>query len=244
MWPLPWTSEQSPPPPSPAHTLSHLSTPPAVSHAVSQPLPSWDTLTPSPQPHPQPTLTADWSFQVTSDLFPCLPNITGWPRPRNPAWAKEGAEVHTHKHNYTQKKPSHTWHERVWLAPCFVPYSAQHISAHPLVIHGGVVVWGYISLRYVSDGATNKHKCKEIAFIQPLWKWGYFYVTRSNQLHHFATRLNLYSTEDLPLRPSESLWITLKHNTTVKVCLSPSLFLSHFFFSFIFSHLNVWIINK
>lgn len=43
-------------------------------------------------------------------------------------------------------------------------------SAHPLVIHGGVVVCRYIPSGYVSDRATGKHKCKRIAFIQLFWK--------------------------------------------------------------------------
>lgn len=43
-------------------------------------------------------------------------------------------------------------------------------SAHPLVIHGGVVVCRYIPSGYVSDRVTGKHKCKRIAFIQLFWK--------------------------------------------------------------------------
>ncbi|KAK1904693.1 Connector enhancer of kinase suppressor of ras 2 [Dissostichus eleginoides] len=48
--------------------------------------------TPPLLPRLDDSLIADWSFQVTSDPFPCLPNITGWPNPRNPAWARGGAE--------------------------------------------------------------------------------------------------------------------------------------------------------
>lgn len=43
-------------------------------------------------------------------------------------------------------------------------------SAHPLVVHGGVVVCRYMPSGYVSDRATGKPECKTTAFIQLLWK--------------------------------------------------------------------------
>lgn len=98
--PLP--TPTSTPTPKHAHT-SHLSFPPAVSHTVSQSLPPplCDAATPPPPLPAANALTADWSFQVTSGLFPCPLNITGWLRPRNPAWAREGVEVHPHTHKHT-----------------------------------------------------------------------------------------------------------------------------------------------
>ena len=82
------------------------------------------------------SLTGDWCFQVTSDLFPCLPNITGWPRPRNPARAREGAEVHTQKHTLaqtfvhwkTQPFPQLTQSGRTGAVLCSI-LSSMHLSS-------------------------------------------------------------------------------------------------------------------
>lgn len=155
--PSPWMSSQPldslappsyPPTPTPEHAhKSHLSFPPAVSHTVSQSLPPplCDAATTPPPLPTANTLTADWSFQVTSGLFPCPLNITGWLRPRNPAWAREGVEVHPHTHTNTNTRAHkvcavfYTQGRRVRPVPRFAPCSAQRISAHPLVIHGGVV---------------------------------------------------------------------------------------------------------
>lgn len=86
---------------SPPLTCTHLVSP---VHPSSCLLRCLSVATPPLPPPTADSLTTDWSFQVTSGLFPCLPNITGWPRPRNPAWAREGAEVHTHTNTHTCKK--------------------------------------------------------------------------------------------------------------------------------------------
>lgn len=162
------------PSPSPAHTLSHLSTLPAVSHAVSQSPPPQDTPTPSPTAD---SLIADWLFQVTSDLFPCLPNITGWPRPRNPAWAREGVEVHTHKHMYMQKKRKekkkntspHTLdtNRSDW---CRALLHTQ-LNTFQLILWLSMVVWlcedTYLPCMYPTERQININ-ARKTAFIQPL----------------------------------------------------------------------------
>lgn len=127
---------QESPPPSPAHTLSHLSTLqlcPTLS--LSHRLPATPPL--PPLPPVDDSLIADWSFQVTSGPFPCLPNITGWPRPRNPAWAREGAEVHTHTNTHNDTAP-HTHFTQTGRTGAALRSILN--TFHPLVLHGGVLV--------------------------------------------------------------------------------------------------------
>lgn len=68
---------------------------------------------------------------------------------KEPSMGKRGSRgTHTQIHKHIKKKEEEgkkkktasLTHKRVGLVPCFAPYSAQCISAHPLVLHGGMVV--------------------------------------------------------------------------------------------------------
>lgn len=104
MWPLPCTSYSPVLPPSPAHTLSLLSTPPAVSYAVSQ----------SRHPHSLPhSRLSDYWLVLPGDLRPVsMPPEYNWmAEAKEPSMGKRGSRgTHTHKHAYMQKTrlPSNT----------------------------------------------------------------------------------------------------------------------------------------
>lgn len=159
-----------------ARLASHSSPPraptPLRAHTPVHPLPLSPTLSlhrDSPPPVASPTadsLIDDWCFQVTSDQFPCLPNITGWPRPRNPAWAREGAEVHTHtqtphkpQHN---KAPPHTLYRSYW---CRALLHTQ-LDTFQLIFWLSMVVWlcedtylagMYLTVRRININARKLH---------------------------------------------------------------------------------------
>lgn len=167
-------------PVAPPFTCTHfvLTCPP---HRLS-PTPSPQSLLPATpsQPNslpPADSLTADWSFQVTSGLFPCLPNITGWLRPRNPAWERGGAEVHTHTNTHMQKKSQKRELQPRTHATQMVVTGAvlrSILSSIHFILWLSMVVClcedTYLPGMYLTERQVDINARKLHLYIQPLWK--------------------------------------------------------------------------
>lgn len=82
---------------------------------------------------------SDCWLVLPGDLRPAsMPPEYNWmAEVKEPSMGKRGSRgTHTSNTHTNTNRGKYT----LELLPCFTPYPAQHISAHPLVVHGGVSV--------------------------------------------------------------------------------------------------------